>query len=156
MLFRQDRSERLAGIADLLHSAECASAALVSAMACEICHADVNGAAAFSTRVQKLIAAGAWTDAAFALLAGELPQWKLRRLVYDEGEWHCALSLQRELPQWLDQAIETSHQDLSLALFRGIVEAARQEPAASDGSPTLTVPRIRVKQPDLVCCDNFA
>ena len=28
-------------------------------------------------------------------------QWQVRRIVYDAGEWHCALSRQRELPDWV-------------------------------------------------------
>jgi len=40
-----------------------------------------------------------------ALIDLELPPWQVRRIAYDEGEWHCALSRQRELPDWLDQSI---------------------------------------------------
>ncbi|WP_375788115.1 hypothetical protein ACE10Z_12080 [Bradyrhizobium sp. Pha-3] len=78
-----------------------------------------------SARVERLIQSGAWTDAAIALLDLELPQWQIRRLVYDEGEWHCALSRERELPDWLDQSIETRHVDLALAILSGFVEAQR-------------------------------
>ena len=67
----------------------------------------------------------AWTDAALALIDLELPQWQVRRLAYDEGEWHCALSRQRELPDWLDQSIETRHADLALAILSAFVEAQR-------------------------------
>jgi hypothetical protein len=155
MLFHHDRSERLAKIADRLCCADRASADLICDLALEICGADAN-ATRLSARVQKLIAAGAWTDAVLALLGGGLPQWKLRRLAYDEGQWHCALSLQRELPDWLDQAVETSHHDLCLAIFRGLIEAALREPIAPEGMPSRIVPRIRLNQPDLICCDNFA
>jgi len=78
-----------------------------------------------TARVERLIQSGAWTDAAIALLDLELPQWQIRRLVYDEGEWHCALSRERELPDWLDQSIETRHTDLALAILSGFVEAQR-------------------------------
>jgi hypothetical protein len=37
---------------------------------------------------------GAWTEAAFALIALELPLWRVRRLVYEDGEWLCSLSHQ--------------------------------------------------------------
>ena len=43
-------------------------------------------------RIERLIQSGAWTDAALALIDLELPQWQIRRLAYDDGEWHCALS----------------------------------------------------------------
>src|SRR3954469_3056512 len=52
-----------------------------------------------AARVEQLIAHGAWTDAALALLALELPHWQLRRLVYDGGEWHCALSRHPDMPE---------------------------------------------------------
>ncbi|MES5481802.1 hypothetical protein QMZ05_03525 [Bradyrhizobium sp. INPA03-11B] len=78
-----------------------------------------------TSRVERLIQSGAWTDAAIALLDLELPQWQIRRLVYDEGEWHCALSRERELPDWLDQSIETHHADLALAILSGFVDAQR-------------------------------
>src|SRR5438046_2060415 len=60
-----------------------------------------------TARVERLIQAGAWTDAVLALIDLELPQWKLRRLIYDEGEWHCALSREREWPDWLDPSVES-------------------------------------------------
>ena len=78
-----------------------------------------------TARVERLIQSGAWTDAAIALLDLELPQWQIRRLVYDEGEWYCALSRERELPDWLDQSIEAHHADLALAILSAFVEAQR-------------------------------
>ena len=78
-----------------------------------------------SARVERLIQSGAWTDAALALIDLELPQWQVRRLVYDEGEWYCALSRERELPDWLDQSIEGHHADLALAILSAFVEAQR-------------------------------
>ena len=153
MLFRPDRSERLALIADQVNSAARGSVELVSAIASEISHGGTRISAQAFTHIEKLIAAGAWTDAALALIANGLPQWKLRHLTYDDGEWHCALSPQREFPEWLDDGIEAHHENLSLALFRCLLEAAQLEPE-SPARPT--VPRIRFSQPDAICCDNFA
>jgi hypothetical protein len=59
-----------------------------------------------TARIERFIGAEAWTETALALIDLELPQWQIRRIVYDEGEWHCALSRQRELPEWLDESIE--------------------------------------------------
>jgi hypothetical protein len=78
-----------------------------------------------STRIARLIESQAWTDAALALIDLELPQWQVRRLAYDDGEWYCALSRQRELPDWLDQSIETRDADLALAILSAFVEAQR-------------------------------
>jgi hypothetical protein len=104
--------------------------------------------------VERLIQSGAWTDAALALIDLELPQWQIRRIAYDEGEWHCALSRQRELPEWLDQSVEARHADLALAILSAFVEAQRISVPSSRPS----VPAVR---PDLnplyepVSSDNF-
>jgi hypothetical protein len=101
-----------------------------------------------------LIGAGAWIDAALALMELELPLWHVRRIAYDDGEWHCALSRQRELPDWLDQSIETHHADLALAILTVFVEAHRtltsfgSTSTASGGAPSFDcIP---------FCCENFA
>jgi hypothetical protein len=106
-------------------------------------------------RIERLIDSGAWTDAALALLELELPQWRLRRLAYDDGEWHCALSRQRELPEWLDQSIEARHADLPLAILRAFADA-RHMPAPSSRTSVPAVPRFASLLYEPVCCDNFA
>jgi hypothetical protein len=106
-------------------------------------------------RIERLIKSGAWTDAALALIELELPQWQLRRLAYDEGEWHCALSRERELPEWLDQSVEARHVDLPLAILSAFVDARRSTAPSSKTS----VPAVRRSASSLyepVCCDNFA
>jgi hypothetical protein len=107
-----------------------------------------------AARIELLIRSGAWTDAALALIELELPQWQIRRIVYDEGEWHCALSRQRELPEWIDQSIEARHEDLPLAILMTFVEAQR----ASTPSIRTSVPTVRSEASPLdepVSCDNF-
>jgi hypothetical protein len=108
-----------------------------------------------TARIQRLIAAEAWTDAAFALIELELPQWQARRIAYDEGEWHCALSCQRELPEWLDQSVEARHPDLPLAILSAFVEAQR----ASAPSIRPSVPIVRREANAVyqaLCTDIFA
>jgi hypothetical protein len=108
-----------------------------------------------TARIERLIASEAWTDAALALVDLELPQWHVRRIAYDEGEWHCALSQARELPEWLDQSIEACHADLPLAILSAFV-AARQVTAPLDKTSVPTVRRERTQLYEPVCCDNFA
>ena len=108
-----------------------------------------------AARIQQLIGSDAWMDATLALIDLELPQWQVRRIAYDEGEWHCALSRQRELPEWLDQSIETHHEDLPLAILSAFVEAGR----VSTPRKRTSVPLVRPDADLLcipVCCDNFA
>jgi hypothetical protein len=81
--------------------------------------------------------------------------WQVRRLAYDEGEWYCALSRQRELPDWLDQSIEGHHADLALAILSAFVEAkGSAAPSRRNGAPA--VPRDASPIYDPLCCDNFA
>jgi hypothetical protein len=107
-----------------------------------------------AARAEQMIQSGAWTDAALALLALELPQWQLRRLVYDDGEWHCALSSQREMPEWLDQSIEAHHVDLPMAILRAFVSARRASPPAIRSSVPPS-PRPVHKHYEPMCCENF-
>jgi hypothetical protein len=96
-----------------------------------------QGQPARTERIGQLIQLGAWTDAALALIELELPQWQVRRLAYDDGEWYCALSRERELPDWLDASVEGRHADLALAILSAFVEVQRHSAA----SPQTSVPR---------------
>lgn len=105
-------------------------------------------------RLEQFIQTGAWTDAALTLLALETPQWRLRHIVHDGGEWHCSLSRVRELPDWLDQPVEAWHGDLCLAILSALVGVKRDEtPTSGDGVANFS----RMDHPlDLpLCCDNF-
>jgi hypothetical protein len=106
-------------------------------------------------RIARLIAAEAWTDAALALVEQELPQWRLRRLAYDDGQWHCALSRRPELPEWLDQAIESRQADLPLAILSALIEArGKTSPANTNSVPT--VPSSLTPAYEPMCCENFS
>src|SRR6516162_2150054 len=102
-------------------------------------------------RIDRLIESEAWTDAALALIELELPQWQLRRIVYDEGEWHCALSRQRELPDWLDGSIESRHTDLSLALLSVFLDAQHVS-APSVRTSVPAAPSVADGLNEPVCC----
>jgi hypothetical protein len=107
-----------------------------------------------SMRLTRLIDAEAWTDAALALIELELPLWQVRRIAYDVGEWYCALSRERELPDWLDSAVEARHSDLALALLSAFIETQVLSAEASRPS----VPSVHpVADPlyEPVGCDHF-
>jgi hypothetical protein len=111
--------------------------------------------AAEAARIERLIRSEAWTDAALALIDLEQPRWQLRRLAYDGGEWHCSLSRQRDLPEWLDQSIETHHTDLSLAILSAFLDAQRI-PAPSNRASVPMMPRETNPLYEPVVTDNFA
>jgi hypothetical protein len=60
------------------------------------------------TRIHQLAEQGAWIDAVLGLLELELPHWRLRRLLYEDGEWHCFLTKRLEIPLELDDGVEAS------------------------------------------------
>jgi len=144
-----------AGLGNRLRAADVVTAGLISEIAGEACRRFPSaGQGAKTARIERLIRSGAWTDAALALIDLELPLWHIRRLAYDEGEWHCALSRQRELPEWLDQSIEARHEDLSLAILSAFVEAQRAS-APESRTSVPAAPREEFAFFTPLCCDNF-
>ncbi|MCP3411032.1 hypothetical protein [Bradyrhizobium sp. CCGB01] len=108
-----------------------------------------------TARVMRFVDAEAWTDAALALMELELPLWQVRRIAYDEGEWHCALSRERELPDWLDAAVEARHADLALALLSAFIEVKALAVEVSRPSvPTVRPTLDALYEP--VACENFS
>jgi hypothetical protein len=105
-----------------------------------------------AAKIAELIQSSGWIDAALALIEIELPGWKLRRLGYDTGEWHCSLSQQPNLPMELDDTVDAHHEVLPLAILSAFLDARRNSVARK----TLTVPQVRSAPAHTVCCDNFA
>jgi len=106
-----------------------------------------------TARVMSLIDVEAWADAALTLMELELPLWQVRRIAYDHGEWHCALSRQRELPDWLDSAVEARHADLALSLMSAFAEVqVRTAEAARPSVPSVRPVRDPLYEP--IGCDN--
>ena len=143
-------------ISDRLRDAHAATADLVAEIIGETCRRFPSmGQSEKTARIERLIQTGAWTDAALALIDLELPQWQVRRIAYDGGEWYCALSRERELPDWLDQSIEARHPDLPLAILSAFVEAQRMAAPSSRTSVPM-VPRAASAFYEPVLTDNFA
>jgi len=108
-----------------------------------------------AARIDQLIAADAWSDLALALIEIELPAWKLRRLVYEDGEWFCSLSRQPHLPVTLDDTVDARHEVLPLALLSAFVEARRSSGVTRETSSP-TVPQVQPTSANAICCDNYA
>ena len=142
-------------LGERLRSADAVTADIMSDVVGQACRRFPSlGQSEKSFRLERLLESGAWTDAALALIDLELPQWQLRRIVYDEGEWHCALSRQRELPDWLDSAIEVRHADLALAVLGAFVETQRiAAPKIQTSVPAVPQDANPIYEP--VFCDNL-
>jgi hypothetical protein len=142
-------------LGERLHDALAVTPTLIADVIHEACRRfPARGPTGTAERVEQLIQLSAWTDAALTLIEIELPQWRVRRLAYDSGEWHCALSRERELPDWLDQSIEGSHADLAIAILTAFLEVK----CLNDEAPRSSVPRapqgaIGLYEP--VLGDNF-
>jgi hypothetical protein len=143
-------------LSDRLRDADAVTAKLMSELVGTTCRRYPSvGQAAKTARIERLIGSQAWTDVALALIDLELPQWQVRRITYDEGEWHCALSRAREIPDWLDQSIETRHSDLPLAILSAYLDA-RYISAPSHRTSVPIAPRDANAFYTPFCCDNFA
>lgn len=143
-------------LAERLHDALGVTPSLIADVIGESCHRfPSQGHPEKTERVEQLIRLGAWTDAALGLIELELPQWQVRRLVYDSGEWHCALSRERELPDWLDDSVEGRHADLALAILSAFVEVRRNSPPSHRPSVPAAGRNERSRYEPL-CCDSFA
>ena len=142
-------------LTERLRDAHAVTGALLSEVITEACRRFPSAGQIDKTaRIERLIGSGAWTDAALALIDLELPMWQVRRIAYDDGEWYCALSRERELPDWLDRSIEARHADLALAILSAFVDARRlNAPSIKTSVPTVPRDANPLYQP--VCCENF-
>jgi hypothetical protein len=153
MLFDPKYEEQLDVLEERLHQAHAFTPDLISDVITKACTRFATHGATSIARVNRLIEAGAWTDAALAMVELELPSWKLRRLIHEDGEWLCSLSQQPNLPVALDDTAEASHQVLPLAILGAFVEARQRTDAMFETSQA--VHQIRPTSGYAVCCDNF-
>jgi hypothetical protein len=156
MSLHSQRSEQLAALAGQVSDADEATSDLFSRIIVETARRLwAPSEAAKAVQLHDLTEAGALTQAALSLIELELPFWKLRRIAYDEGEWHCAMSRQRELPEWLDEAVEARHPSLTLAILSAYLETVGQiELSRVPSRPS--VPQTRAEQYEPLYCENFA
>ena len=157
MLSNPKYEDRLDRLTEQLRLAPALTADLISNVVVDACRRlpVLNRAEEATRRLDQLIEAGAWSDAALALIELELPAWKLRRLVYEDGEWFCSLSKQPNLPVALDDTADACHDVLPLAILSAFVEARRKTSAVREPSSP-TVPQVRPTSGYAICCDNFA
>jgi hypothetical protein len=155
MLLNQRSEDRLDRLTDRLRRALAPASGLVADAIVEAIAIRVLKGGGKVTQIHRLIEAGAWTDAALALIDIELPTWKLRRLVHEDGEWLCSLSRQPKLPAELDDSADARHEVLALAILSALVEARRKTGAVLATS-TPTVGQVRPTSSNAICCDSFA
>ena len=156
MLSKPKHEDRLDRLTEQLRLAPALTPDLISNVIADACiRLPVLTRAGNAARIDQLIEAGAWSDAALALIELELPAWKLRRLVYEDGEWFCSLSKQPNLPVALDDTVDERHEVLPLAILSAFV-AARCTTSAAREPNSPTVPQVRPTIGYAVYCDDFA
>jgi len=156
MLSDPKHQERLDRLTAQLRLAPAVTSDLISDIIADACtRVQVLHRAGKATRIDRLIEAAAWSDVALALIEIELPAWKLRRLIHEDGEWFCSLSQQPNLPVEFDDTADARHDVLALAILSAFIEARRRISGAREiGSPT--VPQVELTAATAICCDNFA
>jgi hypothetical protein len=105
-------------------------------------------------RLAQLVLAEAWTDSSLLLIEIELPLWRVRRLLYDGGEWMCSLSRYPGLPVEIDPAADGRHGTMPIAVLLSFVEAKGLATAA-EFTRTPSIPRAKPAFVAPACCDNF-
>ena len=158
MLFDKQEQFFLADVREYLRHAIAVTPELVGEVSVAAgIRSTATNSSAHTSRMRNLIAAEAWTDVALALIEMELPRWRLVRLVMDGDDWCCALSKHRQLPDWLDDAVEARHNVLPLVILDAFVQARTADLASAWGRHQ-SVPGYRLQQSnnfDALCCDNF-
>jgi hypothetical protein len=104
--------------------------------------------------LDRMIEVGAFTDAAITMIALERPNWNVRRMVREDGEWLCSLSKHPRLPVFLDEPVEGSHPVLALAILRAFIAARRRDQLMPQS--IVSVPQVRPRTAFVFCCDNLA
>jgi hypothetical protein len=159
MFSRPDPKRRLHDLQDQLGRAQVVTPDLMSKVVAGACSRIATPSCATkAAKIDRLIESEAWTEAALALVELELPQWRLRRLVCEEGAWLCSLSKQWNLPVWLSDSAEARHENLPLAILSALIEA-RQCAEPSSMRVAGSVPQCRIESgppAEIMCCDNFA
>ena len=156
MLSDPKHEDRLDRLTQQLRLAPALTPNLVGAVIADACiRLPVLHRAENAAWIDQLIEAGAWSDAALALIELELPAWKLRRLIYEDGEWFCSLSKQPNLPVTFDDTADARHEVLPLAILSAFLEA-RRTPSAVRKTSSPTVPQVQPTSGIVICCDNFA
>ena len=158
MFSGRDAGGRLVGLQDRLRRAQAVTPDLMAEIAGACARLAMPGCTAKAAKIDRLIELEAWTEAALALVELELPQWRLRRLVCEEGYWLCSLSKQWNLPAWLSDDAEARHESLPLAILSTLIEA-RRGAEALPGPAVRSVPQCPqapASCAEAMCCDNFA
>lgn len=157
MLLIPNLLDPLDRLAQRVHLAAAPDHELLSAIATSSVRLRALSATPRTHQLKSLLDAGAWTEAAIALVELEFPAWSIRRLVLDDGVWFCALSRSPALPVEFDEMIEASHESMPLAILAALIEARRAaDTAPASRSRPRPAPGGLSSDSHRICVDNFS
>jgi hypothetical protein len=107
------------------------------------------------SRIERLIDEEAWEGVVLTVLRIALPNWSLRRFIFEDGEWFCSLSQALNLPINVDDTADGRHQSFSAAMMLAMIEALRRRPAPPESGATV-FPKVAPAGALSICCDDFA
>ena len=84
--------------------------------------------------VGRLIAAEAWVDLGFWLIAWELPDWVIHRLSCDDMRWNCSICVRGLAINWVEDIAEFQHGNPALAILGALVQAQLRKSQGSTSS----------------------
>ncbi len=149
MSLKPSRKERLDRLQGHMRRSRAITPELLTEVIAEACIRFAAHGSTAKAGIRQLAEHGAWMDAVLSLLELELPHWRLRRLLYEDGEWHCFLSRRLEIPLELDDGVEATHEVVALAILIAFIKARSVVATAA-------ARQVRAALSDAVCCDNFA
>ena len=155
MLFRANDENLLNEIGERVHWANAASSDLFALVLAKACPRLALCKPTILKHLHQLLETGAYTDAALAVIEFEIPSWKLRRLIFDAGEWQCLLSRKPWVPVEFDETVAAYHECLALAILSSFIEARRAHLINNSLGPS-TVPQVQSADGLTLCCENFS
>jgi hypothetical protein len=122
---------------------------------CALAHCATPNRAAQARRIRELIESHAWTDAALAMV--DLAHSRaVRRIMREDGEWHCSIGSQWPVPDWLDDTVACSHAVLPLAILGALMEALIQPQVATARAASVPASGADLRDSiSAVSCDNY-
>jgi hypothetical protein len=155
MLFRPSNEDLLNEIGERLHRASAANSDLFAVVLAKACPRLAFCKPTMLKHLHRLLETGAYVDAALAVLEFELPLWRVHRLTFDAGEWHCLLSRTPWMPIEFDDTAQAQHECLPLAILSSFIEARRAH-LINNSSGCRTVPQVQPGGDMTLCCENFS
>jgi hypothetical protein len=75
--------------------------------------------------IWRFVRTEAYVDAALALIKTTLPDWSVRRICRDDGQWWCAMNASQPV-YWDADEVDEAHPVMALAILKAFVAALAQ------------------------------